>query len=483
MAMDKRLEGTLQTLEIDGYASDGAGVSRLDGMAVFVSGALRGERCQVRLDKVGRRAVWGHVVQVLRPSPERVVPRCPYDGRCGGCALGHMSYAEELSLKRDRVDQALRRIGGLDLTVSAIHGAPSIQRYRNKAQFPVAPGPAIGFYRRGTHQVQDVADCLLQSKAAARLRAAVKDWMIRFQVPAYQERTGAGLVRHVYVRTSRAGQALCCLLVNGEALPHEDELVQALRRAEPGLAGIVLGVNTSRSNVILGERYRILWGADCLEDTLCGLRFSLSVPSFYQVNPEQTEVLYALAAQYAGLTGGETLLDLYCGIGTIGLSMAARAGRVIGVEVVEQAVRDARDNAERSGIANAEFFCADAGAAARELARRGLRPDVVCVDPPRKGLAEDVPGTIASMAPIRVVYVSCDPATLARDLGRFAQLGYQALRAEAVDMFPRTAHVETVVLLSRLKSAQHMEVEVEMDELDLTARSAAPPGGPTARPS
>ena len=450
--MDKKREGTVQSLEIEGYASDGAGVARLDGMAVFAAGGLRGERCQVRLDKVGRKAIWGHVVKVERPSPARMVPCCPYDGRCGGCALGHMDYAEELALKRDRVDQALHRIGGLDLSVSAIHGAQAVQRYRNKAQFPVAPGPAIGFYRRGTHQVQDVADCLLQSQAAARLRGAVKGWMVRFRVPAYDEGTGQGLVRHVYVRTNRAGASLCCLLVNGASLPHEAELVQALRDAEAGLAGVVLGVNTSRSNVILGDRYRTLWGADSLEDTLCGLRFQLSVPSFYQVNPEQTEVLYGLAAGFAGLTGGETLLDLYCGIGTIGLSMAAQAGRVIGVEVVEQAVRDARANAARNGIANAEFFCADAGQAARRLAEQGLRPHVICVDPPRKGLAEEVPGIIASMAPDRVVYVSCDPATLARDLARFAPLGYRALRAEAVDMFPRTAHVETVVLLSKLSA-------------------------------
>ena len=446
--MDKAMEHTTHPLTIEGYASDGAGVARLEGMAVFVPGALRGERCQVTLDKVGRSAIWGHVEQVITPSPERISPACPHDAHCGGCALGHMSYAEELRLKKERVEEALHRIGGLDLTVDTIHGAKAITRYRNKAQFPVSAGPRIGFYRRGTHRVEDVSDCLLQSQAAARLRGAVKEWMAARRVPAYDERTGRGLIRHVYVRTNRSGQSLCCLLVNGKQVPREADLVEALRRAEPALVGVVLGVNEKRNNVILGESYRTLWGEDFLQDTLCGLEFRLSVPSFYQVNPDQTEVLYRRAVEFAGLTGTETVLDLYCGIGTIGLVMAPHARQVIGVEVVEQAIRDARDNARRNGIDNAEFFCGDAGQAARRLAGQGVRPQVLCVDPPRKGLAEDVPAIIASMAPQRVVYVSCDPATLARDLARFIPLGYHPLRAEAVDMFPRTSHVETVVALA-----------------------------------
>ena len=447
--MDKPKEHTTHTLTIEGYASDGAGVARLEGMVVFVPGALRGEQCQVTLDKVGRSAIWGHVTQVLSSSPARITPQCPHDARCGGCALGHMSYAEELCLKKERVEEALRRIGGIQLPVDTIHGAQDITRYRNKAQFPVSAGPRIGFYRRGTHQVEDVSDCLLQSQAASRLRGAVKAWMTDHHVSAYDERTGHGLIRHVYVRTNRAGQSLCCLLANGNQLPQEQALVQALRQAEPGLVGVVLGVNLKRNNVILGEEYRTLWGEDFLRDTLCGLEFRLSVPSFYQVNPAQTEVLYRRALEFAGLSGEETVLDLYCGIGTIGLVMAPHARRVIGVEVVEQAVRDARDNARRNGIGNAEFFCADAGQAAHRLAAEGIRPQVLCVDPPRKGLAEDVPPAIAAMAPQRVVYVSCDPATLARDLARFVPLGYHPLRAEAVDMFPRTSHVETVVSLVR----------------------------------
>lgn len=465
----KPREGQLCRLVIDGYASDGAGVARLDGMVVFVQGGIRGEACDVRLTHVGRSALWGRVEEVVNPSPARIFPRCLHYTKCGGCQFRHMNYAEELEAKRIRVEDALRRLGGAEIHVSAILGAEQVDRYRNKAQFPVAKGPRIGFYRPRSHDVIDVDDCLLQGEAAARLRGAVKEWMAEYSIPAYNERTFTGLVRHVYVRTNRAGRSLCCLLVNGRGVPREAELVRALRRAEPNLAGIVLGVNEKHNNVILGDSYRALWGEDFLSDTLCGLTFRLSVPSFYQVNPAQTEVLYGKALEFAGLTGTETVLDLYCGIGTISLVMARKAGMVWGAEVVPQAVDDAIANAQRNHIENARFLCADAGEAARYLEGEGVRPDVVCVDPPRKGLAEDVVDTIADMGPERVVYVSCDPGTLGRDVKRFAGRGYTLKKAVAVDMFPRTAHLETVCLLSKLQSKEHIEIEVKMDELDLTS--------------
>lgn len=448
--MDRSLTNTVQRLTITGYTGDGAGVARLsDGMVVFAVGAVAGETCSVRITKVGRTAAYGVVTEVERPSPQRRESDCPYYGRCGGCVWRHLSYEEECRAKRQQVDDALRRIGGLDLKVSQMLGARDPDRYRNKAQFPVGGGAEIGFYRSRSHQVVNVGDCLLQKKAAMRLRGAVRGWMKANSVAAYDEHTGRGLLRHVYVRTNRAGESLCCLLVNGPALPEEEALVEALRAAEPALRGVVLGVNRRRDNVILGEEYRTIWGEDTLTDTLCGLEFRLSVPAFYQVNPDQTEALYAKAVEFAVLTGKETVLDLYCGVGTIGLCMARSAGKVYGAEVVPQAVDNARENALRNGIANAEFFCADAGEAAGMLASRGVRPDVVCVDPPRKGLAPDVIETVAAMAPRTVVYVSCDPATLARDLARFAQQGYRAEKAVAVDLFPRTAHVETVVMLSK----------------------------------
>ena len=465
----KPREGQLCRLVIDGYASDGAGVARLDGMVVFVQGGIRGEACDVRLTHVGRSALWGRVEEVVNPSPARIFPRCLHYTKCGGCQFRHMNYAEELEAKRIRVEDALRRLGGAEIHVSAILGAEQVDRYRNKAQFPVAKGPRIGFYRPRSHDVIDVDDCLLQGEAAARLRGAVKEWMAEYSIPAYNERTFTGLVRHVYVRTNRAGRSLCCLLVNGRGVPREAELVRALRRAEPNLAGIVLGVNEKHNNVILGDSYRTLWGEDFLSDTLCGLTFRLSVPSFYQVNPAQTEVLYGKALEFAGLTGAETVLDLYCGIGTISLVMARKAGMVWGAEVVPQAVDDAIANARRNHIENARFLCADAGEAARYLEGEGGRPDVVCVDPPRKGLAEDVVDTIADMGPQRVVYVSCDPGTLGRDVKRFAGRGYTLKRAVAVDMFPRTAHVETVVLLSKGEvDSKKIRVEFSLEDMDMS---------------
>ena len=442
-------EGGLYSAVIGGYASGGEGVARIEGMAVFVKGGLRGERVQVRIEHVGHSAAWAHIEALPEPSPARVQPDCPYYGACGGCQFRHMTYAEELEAKRRRVEDALGRIGGADIPVSVIHGAEHTLRYRNKVQFPVAEG-AVGYYRERTHRVVDIADCLLQPEEDTLCRAAFKGWMERFRVPAYDEKTGRGLVRHLLLRTSSRGEVLCCAAVNGTSLPHEKELVDALRGAVPALAGVVLSVNTRRTNVILGDAFRTLWGRDWLEETLCGHTFRLSTPSFFQVNRAQTETLYRRALEFAALTGSETVVELYCGIGTISLTLAPRAGRVIGVEVVPQAVDDARENARRNGLDHkVRFHCGDAGELAARLDREGVRPDVVVVDPPRKGLDPAVIAAAARMSPDRLVYVSCDPATLARDVKRFSALGYVPVRAEAVDLFPRTAHVETVALLSR----------------------------------
>ena len=445
-------EGQRHTARIEGYASDGAGVARIGGMAVFVKGALRGELAEVFIEHVGHSAAWGHAERILEPSPARAEPDCPYYGRCGGCQFRHMTYEEELESKRQRVEDALRRIGGMEIDVSVIHGAKNTQRYRNKVQFPVG-AEGIGYYQGRTHRVVDIEDCLLQPEADSACRAAVKGWMERFSVPAYDERTGRGLVRHLFLRTNAAGEVLCCVVANGETLPHEAELVAALRAAAAPLAGVVLSVNTRKTNVILGPHFRTLWGRDWLEEELCGRRFRLSTPSFFQVNREQAEVLYRRALEFAGLTGTETLVELYCGIGTISLTLAERAKQVIGVEVVPQAVEDAKENARRNGLeGKTRFECGDAGDLAAKLEAEGVRPDVVVVDPPRKGLAPEVVDTIVRMNPDRVVYVSCDPATLARDVKRFGVLGYVPARAEAVDLFPRTAHVESIVLLSHKPS-------------------------------
>lgn len=453
---------------IDGYSSEGLGIARIDGQVVFVHGAVRGETCDVLVMKVLKNAAFGKIAALTEPSPARRQPDCPYYGCCGGCDFRHMSYEEELWAKRARVQDALTRIGGAEVTVEEILGAEQPLHYRNKSIYPISPVGEVGFYRARSHQVVHVEHCLIQKPEADALAQAVRDYIARFQVEPYNEATGRGLLRHLYVRTSCRGESLACLLVNGSRLPHEQELVDMLRAAAPKTCGVVLGENTRRGNAILGDRYRTLWGRDYLTDTLCGLELRLSVPSFYQVNHDQAQRLYEKALEYAGLTGRELAVDLYCGAGTITQVLARRARHVIGGEIVPEAIRDAEDSARRNGVDNVEFLCGDASRLAEELRQRGLRPDVICVDPPRKGLAPDVVEAAASMTPGRIVYVSCDPATLARDVARFAPLGYCPVRACAVDLFPGTAHVETVCLLSKLQSKEHIEIEVKMDELDLT---------------
>ena len=453
---------------IDGYSSEGLGIARIDGQVVFVHGAVRGETCDVLVMKVLKNAAFGKIAALAEPSPARRQPDCPYYGRCGGCDFRHMSYEEELWAKRARVQDALTRIGGAEVTVEEILGAEQPLHYRNKSIYPISPAGEVGFYRARSHQVVHVEHCLIQKPEADALAQAVRDYIARFRVEPYNEATGRGLLRHLYVRTSCRGESLACLLVNGSRLPHEQELVDMLRAAAPGVCGVVLGENTRRGNAILGDRSRTLWGRDYLTDTLCGLELRLSVPSFYQVNHDQAQRLYEKALEYAGLTGRELAVDLYCGAGTITQVLARRARHVIGGEIVPEAIRDAEDSARRNGVENVEFLCGDASRLAAELRQRGLRPDVICVDPPRKGLAPDVVEAAASMTPGRIVYVSCDPATLARDVARFAPLGYCPVRACAVDLFPGTAHVETVCLLSKLQSKEHIEIEVKMDELDLT---------------
>ena len=454
---------------IDGYSSEGLGIARIDGQVVFVHGAVRGETCDVLVMKVLKNAAFGKIAALAEPSPARRQPDCPYYGRCGGCDFRHMSYEEELWAKRARVQDALTRIGGAEVTVEEILGAEQPLHYRNKSIYPISPAGEVGFYRARSHQVVHVEHCLIQKPEADALAQAVRDYIARFRVEPYNEATGRGLLRHLYVRTSCRGESLACLLVNGSRLPHEQELVDMLRAAAPGVCGVVLGENTRRGNAILGNRYRTLWGRDYLTDTLCGLELRLSVPSFYQVNHDQAQRLYEKALEYAGLTGRELAVDLYCGAGTITQVLARRARHVIGGEIVSEAIRDAEDSARRNGVENVEFLCGDASRLAAELRQRGLRPDVICVDPPRKGLAPDVVEAAASMTPGRIVYVSCDPATLARDVARFAPLGYRPVRTCAVDLFPGTAHVETVCLLSKLQSKEHIEIEVNLDEMDLTS--------------
>ena len=457
------------TVTIEGYGEGGMGVARIDGRVVFVHGALRGEKCRVLILKTLKSVAFAKVLEVIEPSSERITPDCPYFPRCGGCTYRHIHYEEELRLKKQRVQDNLSRIGGSDVTVEEILGARDTLRYRNKAQYPVSKDGAVGFYRARTHEVIECEHCLLVKPEADAAAEALREYMQSCRVAGYDEKTGRGLVRHLYIRSNAAGESLVCVLVNGDKLPKEDRLVTLLRDACPKCTGIVLGTNTKKGNVILGDRYRTLWGSDRLEDTLCGKTFRLSVPSFYQVNRIQAERLYAKAIEFAGLTGQETVLDLYCGAGTITLALSDHAKKVLGAEIVPEAIDDARENAARNGVKNAEFFCGDASDVAKKLARENLRPDVITVDPPRKGLAADVVESIAEMQPGRVVYVSCDSATMARDVKRLADLGYTAQRACAVDMFPRADHVETVVLLSKGEiDSKKVRVEFSLEDMDMS---------------
>lgn len=437
------------TVEIDDCTSEGQGVAHAGGRAIFVQGALPGERCRIQILKANRSAVYARVLEYLTRSPHRVVPDCPYYGRCGGCDFRHVDYQEELRIKRKRVNDALQRIGGVSVRAETILPAAEPDRYRGKAIFAVGrdrAGRAVtGFYRARSHEVIPVEDCLLQSREANAAAAALRRWMDENHAPPYDETSRTGLVRHIFIRAG-----MVCVVATGR-LPAQDRLLAALREACPDLRSVILNRNRSEGNTVLSGAFQTLWGADTVDVPLSGLRFRLSPQSFFQVNAAQAERLYALALDYAALTGRETVVDLYCGAGAIGLLAAARAREVVGVELVPDAVEDAKRNAALAGIENIRFLCADAAQAAARFADEGRKPDVLFVDPPRKGLEEAVISSIAVMSPSRVVYVSCDPGTLARDLGRFAALGYQAAAATAVDMFPRTRHVECCVLMSRVK--------------------------------
>ena len=467
--MEALEKGSIYTAVIDGYSSEGLGIARVNGAVVFVPHAVRGEEIDLRITKVMKTSCAGEIVKIHDPSPERMEPECPYAGKCGGCAYRHLTYPEELWAKRQRVQDALTRIGGLELTVEEILGAKNPEHYRNKSQYPVGADGSIGFFQARTHKVVPIRRCLIQTEAADRTAQAVGEWMRRYKISAYDETTGKGLVRHVCVRVNRKGESLCCVVVNGNKVPREPELAAYVTAAVPHTVGVLLNSNTRRGNVVLGDKYRTLFGRNYLMDTLCGLEFKLSMPSFYQVNRDQAEVLYGKALEFAGLTGNETVLDLYCGIGTITLCLAKAAKRVIGAEIVPPAIRDAKENALRNHIENAEFFCGDAADIAAKLESDGLRPDVVTVDPPRKGLAPEVIASVAAMGPEKVVYVSCDPATLGRDVKIFREFGYEAKRAAAVDMFPGTAHVETVVLLSKGEvDSKKIRVEFSLEDMDMS---------------
>ncbi len=446
--------------EITGFSSDGGGVCRIEGRAVFVPRAIPGECWRVRIVKANRTAVWGRGEELLEASPSRVEPDCPHFGKCGGCATMHMTYEEELRFKLGRVNDALRRIGGLALQADTIVGADRQDSYRNKAIYNFAPGPVCGFYRPRSHDVIQPERCHLQPEVFDRAAKALLDWMTENNIPAYDETAGKGLIRHLYLRRS-AGNLAACVVAAGTV---EGSVVSSLREACPELTGIFLCINKTPGNVVLSGDFQLLWGSDTVEETLCGATLTLSPLTFFQVNTAQAEKLYTIAGEYAE-PAGKTVLDLYCGAGSIGLAVARNAARLIGNDIVPSAVENARRNAAQNSVENAEYFCGDASAIAARLAQDGLRPDVIITDPPRKGMDEPVLDALAAMAPERIVYVSCDPGTLARDLKRLNERDYTPLRCTAVDMFPRTHHVETVILLSRKDVHERIKFDVNVEDL------------------
>lgn len=438
-------------LSIDAMSSEGSGIGRVDGMAVFVPLTAVGDKIKARIVKVKSNYAYGIVEELLSLSSDRVTPDCDVFKRCGGCVYRHISYEAECKIKYNRVYDAVSRIGGQTLKPEPIISAENTVRYRNKAQYPVAENGDCGFYANHSHRIISSDDCLLQPEEFKTATAFLKEFIQKNQISVYNEQTKKGLVRHFYLRKAfYTGEIMAALVINGRKIGNQEELVNGLLSAlGNNLKSIYLNINTKDTNVILGKECRLIYGQDCITDRLCGVNFRISPLSFYQVNREMAERLYLKAAEYA-CPNDKNIVDLYCGAGTIGLSMAKQAKSVIGVEIVPQAIEDAKINAKENGIENARFICADAKEAARQLAEEGIKPDVVIVDPPRKGCDSEVIEIIANeFKPERVVYVSCDAATLARDLKLFCELGYSLTEYTPVDLFPRTSHVETVALLMR----------------------------------
>ena len=502
------------TLEITDLSTDGSGIGKAadssaqDGSAMtfFVKDALVGDKVKAKIIKLKKNYGYARLLELLEPSPDRAEPVCPVHRQCGGCQIQALSYKKQLEYKFQKIRNNLIRIGGF--SPEQIHLEPVIGmqegfRYRNKAQFPIGRDQngklAAGFYAARTHALIPIDDCCLGVPQNQQVISRVLSWMEGNKIEPYDEKSGTGLVRHVLVRYGfRSGQIMVCLIINGKSLPKTAQLVDSLLEIE-GMTSISCNINEQRTNVIMGSEVKTLWGMDVIEDSIGDVTFQISPLSFYQVNPVQTEVLYRKALEYAGLSGKEVVWDLYCGIGTISLFLAQRAKMVYGIEIVPQAVGDAKKNAVRNGIENVEFFVGKAEDVLESLCGsdadaelemdvnmnedgriRGCgdemgetdsvwRPDVVVVDPPRKGCGEKLLEAVLKVRPERVVYVSCDSATLARDLKVLCGGGYEFVRGQGVDLFCQTVHVETVCLLSKLHSDQHIEVELQMDELDLTA--------------
>ncbi len=442
-------------LDITSMTAQGSGVGRTDkGITVFVPLSAVGDKLKVRILKTKKTYAYGKIEEIVEPSPDRVPVDCKYFSKCGGCVYRHISYNSELEIKYNRVKDAVTRIGGLtDIKINPVVPNKSIDRYRNKTQLPAQNGEnslELGFFANHTHRIISCDDCLLQPELFKKVMDITVDFMNSTNQQAYDEKTHKGKLRHLYIRYGeKTDELMVCYVVNGNGLKQEDVLVKKLKDNLPQLKTVVFNSNREKTNVILGTKSRVAYGKGYISDILCSLTFKVSPLSFYQVNRNQAEVLYGIAKKYADLQGDEVLLDLYCGTGTIGLTMADKCKKLIGVEIVEDAIKDAEENARTNNIGNAQFICGDASKASSQLKSQGISPNVVIIDPPRKGCDSSLIEDIVEMSPERIVYVSCDAETLARDLKLFSERNYSVKEITPVDLFSRTSHVETVVLLSR----------------------------------
>ena len=464
----------LVTLEIEDCGIDGEGIGKADGFTVFVKDAVIGDTVTAKIIKAKKNYGYGRLMEVLKPSPYRVEPKCEFARQCGGCQLQALSYDQQLIFKTNKVKGHLERIGGFtDIPMEPIIGMDELFHYRNKAQFPVGRNKegkiVTGFYAGRTHNIIENRDCALGVAENKEVLDRVIAHMEKYGIEPYNEATGKGLVRHVLIRYGYfTKEVMVCLILNGNKLPKEEQLVKSLCEI-PGMTSITINVNKKRSNVILGEEIRLLWGQEYITDRIGDISYQISPLSFYQVNPMQTQKLYAKALEYADLHGEETVWDLYCGIGTISLFLAQKAKFVRGVEIVPAAIENAKENAKLNGLENTEFFVGKAEEVLpREYKKNGVYADVIVVDPPRKGCDETLLETMVEMNPERIVYVSCDSATLARDLKYLCERGYELRKVCPVDQFGMTVHVETVVLLSQQKPDDTIEIDLDLDELDVT---------------
>lgn len=474
------------TVEITDIGVSGEGIGHVDGYTLFIKDAVIGDVVEAKVMKAKKNYGYARLMKVITPSEYRVEPKCAFARKCGGCQIQEMSYDRQLVFKDQKIRGNLERIGGftkdqIDTVMQPVVGMEHPFGYRNKAQFPFGTdkegNPITGFYAGRTHDIIANTDCALGVEQNKEILEIILQYMRENKIKSYDEKTGKGLIRHALIRCGfKTKEIMVCLVVNGKRLPKAERLIEKLIQIE-GMTSITISPNTRRDNVIMGDSYEILWGQGYITDYIGNVKYQISPLSFYQVNPVQTEKLYGLALEYADLKGDETVWDLYCGIGTISLFLAQKAKQVYGVEIVPQAIDDAKENAKINAIANAEFFVGKAEEVLpeyyaeyeREHNGETAHADVIVVDPPRKGCDETLLETIVKMQPEKVVYVSCDSATLARDLKYLCANGYEIKMCRGVDQFPQTVHVETVCLLSKLHSDHHIEVELEMDELDLTA--------------